>query len=59
MLHVLNGDAAREKLERSGIPGDMTVWAYVLHDGPVPDVELARQDALDDYRAHDEGVFWF
>ena len=85
MLHVMNGDAAREKLERSGIPGDTTVWADVLHDGPVPDVpaarlratravhlvsafgetvehvdqEMARQDALDNYHAYDEVVFWF
>lgn len=85
MLHVLNGDATRHGLERSGVPGDITVWADVLHDGPVPDVpaarlratraahllstfgetqehvnrEMARQDALDNYRAHDEVVFWF
>jgi hypothetical protein len=38
MLHVLNGDATRVKLERSGVPGEITVWADVLHDGPVPDV---------------------
>lgn len=36
MLHVLNGDATRLKLERSGIPGTTTVWADVLHDGPTP-----------------------
>ena len=85
MLHVLNGDSTRYTLERSGVPGDITVWADVLHNGPVPDVpaarlratraahlassfgetqehvdrEMARQDALDDYRAHEEVVFWF
>ena len=45
LLHVLNGDATRVPLERSGVPGRMTVWADVLHDGPVPDVpheELLR-----------------
>lgn len=42
MLHVLNGDAAREKLERSGLAGDKTVWADVLHDGPVPCVPEAE-----------------
>ena len=36
MLHVLNGDATRIPLERSGVPGDLTVWADVLHDGPTP-----------------------
>ena len=35
MLHVLNGDATREKMERSDIPGTYTVWADVLHEGPV------------------------
>lgn len=35
-LHILNGDCAREVLERSGVPGEMLVWADVLHDGPVP-----------------------
>jgi len=38
MLHVLNGDATRMKLEQSGILGEMTVWADVLHDGPVLDL---------------------
>jgi len=44
-LHVLNGDATREKLELAGIPGVLTVWADVLHDGPVPNLppsELRR-----------------
>jgi RNA polymerase sigma factor (sigma-70 family) len=36
MLHVLNGDATREKMEGSDIPGTYTVWADVLHEGPVP-----------------------
>lgn len=34
LLHVLNGDATRVKLERSGVPGAIAVWADVLHDGP-------------------------
>ena len=33
-LHVLNGDATRLKLESSGVQGEFTVWADVLHDGP-------------------------
>jgi RNA polymerase sigma factor (sigma-70 family) len=36
MLHVLNGDCTREIMERSAIPGTYTVWADVLHEGPVP-----------------------
>jgi hypothetical protein len=36
MLHVLNGDATREQLERSGVRGTLTVWADALHEGPVP-----------------------
>ena len=42
MLHVLNGHATREKLAPSGVPGDFTVWADVLHEGPVPDVEASE-----------------
>ena len=43
MLHVLNGDATRLQLERSDVPGTYTVWADVLHEGPVPrDVDDAR-----------------
>jgi hypothetical protein len=34
LLHVLNGDATLVKLERSGVPGEIAVWADVLHDGP-------------------------
>jgi hypothetical protein len=36
MMHVLNGDATRKQLERSGVRGTLTVWADALHDGPVP-----------------------
>ena len=48
MLHVLNGDSTRMTLEHSGVPGEITVWADVLHDGPVPDVpgeQLRRKRA--------------
>lgn len=41
-LHVLNGDATREKLELAGIPGVLTVWADVLHDGPVPNLPASE-----------------
>jgi hypothetical protein len=36
VLHVLNGDATREKLERADIAGELAVYADVLHEGPVP-----------------------
>lgn len=36
MLHVHNGDSAAESLRRSGVPGDICVWAEVLHEGPIP-----------------------
>ncbi len=50
MLHVLNGDATREIMERSQVPGTYTVWADVLHEGPVPsdvDDEAFRRVRLD------------
>jgi hypothetical protein len=46
MLHVLNGDATREKLERAGLPGEFTVWADPLHEGPVPDVREPELRAI-------------
>jgi hypothetical protein len=36
ILHILNGDAARTGLERSGIPGDIVVWPDILYEGPTP-----------------------
>jgi hypothetical protein len=48
LLHVLNGDATRELLEQSTVPGTFAVWADVLHDGPVPSTE-----DLDDARWRD------
>lgn len=45
-LHVLNGDATREKLEVSDVPGAFAVWADALHEGPVPDVPDQRLLAL-------------
>lgn len=36
LLHVLNGDVVREKLERAGVPGTLAVWADALPEGPVP-----------------------
>ncbi len=36
MLHVLNGDAAADQLRRSGVQGEITLSADVLHEGPAP-----------------------
>jgi hypothetical protein len=36
MLHVVNGDATRMPFEQSGMPGDVTVYADALLEGPVP-----------------------
>lgn len=36
ILHVLNGDSTRMILEQTNVPGEMVVWADVLHDGPAP-----------------------
>ncbi len=36
MLHVMNGDATRTPFEQSGMPGDATVYADALLEGPVP-----------------------
>lgn len=40
LLHLLNGDATRWKLERSEVPGTFAVWADALHEGPVPGPEV-------------------
>ncbi|HET7585190.1 MAG TPA: sigma-70 family RNA polymerase sigma factor [Gemmatimonadaceae bacterium] len=36
ILHVLNGDCMVGTLRGSGVPGDLAVWADVLHEGPLP-----------------------
>jgi hypothetical protein len=36
MLHVTNGDVAAELIRRSGVSGQVTVTADVLHEGPAP-----------------------
>jgi hypothetical protein len=45
-LHVANGDCTTDLIERAGIAGARSIWADVLHDGPVPgeltDDELLR-----------------
>lgn len=36
MLHIVNGDATRVGLERSGVPGVCVSWPDILYEGPVP-----------------------
>jgi hypothetical protein len=36
VLHLTNGDSAAGSLRQSGLPGDVIVWADVLHEGPAP-----------------------
>jgi RNA polymerase sigma factor (sigma-70 family) len=35
-LHVANGDCTTDIIRAAGIPGTLSVWADVLHEGPVP-----------------------
>jgi hypothetical protein len=56
MLHITNGEATRDPLERSGVPGVVRSWDTVFYeDRHMP----PREDALADAGAHDEVVFWF
>lgn len=64
MLHVLNGDSTRGIMERSDIPGTFTVWADVLHEGPVlsdlddeqfREARLRYLSAMDRWVPPDEG----
>jgi hypothetical protein len=36
-LHVASGHATTGTIETAGIPGTLSVWAEVLHEGPVPE----------------------
>jgi len=36
MFHIANGHATTRLLTLAGIPGETSVWADPLHDGPVP-----------------------
>jgi hypothetical protein len=35
-LHVANGDCTTGTIHEAGLPGALSVWSDVLHDGPVP-----------------------
>lgn len=36
LLHIANGHSLTALISRAGIPGTLSVWSDVLHDGPVP-----------------------
>jgi len=36
VLHVLNGDSAADQLKLSDVPGEVSITADVLHEGPAP-----------------------
>lgn len=35
-LHVANGTSTTRSIAAAGIPGELSIWADPLHDGPVP-----------------------
>ncbi len=35
-LHIANGSATTDLIVRAGIPGETSIWADPLHEGPVP-----------------------
>src|SRR5688500_2293020 len=36
ILHILYGDAPRPAMEQASVPGTLSAWPDVLHDGPTP-----------------------
>ncbi len=36
MLHIQVGDSSAQSLRASRVPGEVTVWADLLHEGPTP-----------------------
>jgi Domain of unknown function (DUF1835) len=64
MLHITNGDAVATKLREARLPGEVSVSADVLHEGPCPttadvtDFREARARYLADagYAAYDEAL---
>ena len=51
LLHLTNGDCAADGVRAAALPGAVTVWADVLHDGPV-------RAALDDRAFAAERAAW-
>lgn len=36
ILHIVNGDATAALLRQTNVPGRLTAWRDILHEGPVP-----------------------
>ena len=49
LLHVANGHSTTALIRRAGLEGDLSIWADVLHEGPVPGA--ISYEALRDVRA--------
>ncbi len=45
-LHVANGSSTTTRIQQGGVPGVTSVWADVLHEGPVP-AGLSDQQLLE------------
>jgi hypothetical protein len=62
LLHVTNGDSAADLLRLAGVPGQVTLTADLLHEGPAPAglaperwrKVRARYLAASDYEGYDE-----
>jgi hypothetical protein len=50
-LHVANGTCTTRLIEAAGIPGERSLWADPLHDGPVPG-GLTDDELLETRRRH-------
>lgn len=35
-LHIANGTSTADTIQKAGIPGETSIWADPLHEGPVP-----------------------
>lgn len=47
MLHITNGGSAVGTIRAAGVPGEVTAWNDVLHEGPVPgDVSFNQLRAI-------------
>jgi len=44
-LHVANGTSTTATIEAAGIPGQLSIWADVLYEGPVP-ADLTDEELL-------------
>jgi hypothetical protein len=42
MFHITNGDSAAAGIRETGVPGEVLSWIDVLHEGPVPELDLEQ-----------------